>query len=594
MNTDSKNNWRTILSKSLSEPRRFFFWLSLVSLFVLFMTLLFLDATSLTRQCAHWVGLAGIIGFIIGLPAFLLSWIPPLRGFFTGLLRHKLFCLVCIVTLVALFYAVENWRGRTSWANFQREWEAKGVSFDVAKIIPPPVRAEENMFEAQPWTGFHFTRTNGVRFDNTNIQNDTWLDVTGPNHNNAPKGTDLFTARRVNLLSWQEFYRGSNNVFATVAGSHTNYFPVAESPQSAPQDVLLALSRSEVRLEQIREAGKRPAARFWIDYEEGLMALLPHLAKVKANSTYLRLRAEALLAENKTGEALGDTLLAFRLGDAIRDEPTLISQLVRIAEFHITLSCVWEGLLDHRWSDEQLKTLGATLAKADFLADYQTGMNGERCLSVWAVDYVHRSGEMDSLSGMSESEDGDLGGVILSSVETILYRLAPTGWFDQNKLSLGRTHVNHIRPLVNTENQMVHPELARQTQIEMDAMRPTPYDMFSQMLIPALTQSAKKTAIAQSYASMARIAIALERHHLAHASYPETLDALAPQFIAKLPHDVINGQPLKYRRTETGGFILYSVGWNEKDDGGTVVMGSGKTPSVDQTQGDWVWASEAK
>ena len=141
---------------------------------------------------------------------------------------------------------------------------------------------------------------------------------------------------------------------------------------------------------------------------------------------------------------------------------------------------------------------------------------------------------------------------------------------------------------------MVHPELARQTQIEMDAMRPTPYDMFSQMLIPALTQSAKKTAIAQSYASMARIAIALERHHLAHASYPETLDALAPQFIAKLPHDVINGQPLKYRRTETGGFILYSVGWNEKDDGGTVVMGSGKTPSVDQNQGDWVWASEAK
>lgn len=45
-------------------------------------------------------------------------------------------------------------------------------------------------------------------------------------------------------------------------------------------------------------------------------------------------------------------------------------------------------------------------------------------------------------------------------------------------------------------------------------------------------------------------------------------DALAPQFIIKLPHDVINGQPLKYRRTDDGSFILYSMGWNEKDDGG--------------------------
>jgi Tfp pilus assembly protein PilE len=195
---------------------------------------------------------------------------------------------------------------------------------------------------------------------------------------------------------------------------------------------------------------------------------------------------------------------------------------------------------------------------------------------------------------VSESDDGDLGGVILSSVGKVFYRLVPTGWFDQNKLSLGRMFVNHVRPSVEPEQQLVHPKVSQQSQELIEALRPTPYEFFSQMLLPALTQSSRKTAIAQSYANMARIAITLERHHLAHASYPETLDALVPQFISKLPHDVINGQPLKYRRTETGGFVLYSVGWNEKDDGGTVVMTSGKTPSVDQTQGDWVWASEAK
>jgi len=47
---------------------------------------------------------------------------------------------------------------------------------------------------------------------------------------------------------------------------------------------------------------------------------------------------------------------------------------------------------------------------------------------------------------------------------------------------------------------------------------------------------------------------------------------------------VITGQPYKYRLTGDGQFILYSVGWNEKDDGGV----PGKRRFDDQ-EGDWVW-----
>ena len=89
----------------------------------------------------------------------------------------------------------------------------------------------------------------------------------------------------------------------------------------------------------------------------------------------------------------------------------------------------------------------------------------------------------------------------------------------------------------------------------------------------------------------------MERYRLAHGEYPESLDALAPQFIAKVPHDIINGQPLHYRREvnapspsgygDAGGqFVLYSVGWNEKDDGGEVAFTKGW---VDIYAGDWVW-----
>jgi hypothetical protein len=91
-------------------------------------------------------------------------------------------------------------------------------------------------------------------------------------------------------------------------------------------------------------------------------------------------------------------------------------------------------------------------------------------------------------------------------------------------------------------------------------------------------------ARAQTTANQTAIACALERYRLANGQFPETLSALSPQFISRLPNDVINGQPYKYRRTADGRFILYSVGWNEKDDGGV----PGKS-MFDDKEGDWAW-----
>jgi hypothetical protein len=59
-----------------------------------------------------------------------------------------------------------------------------------------------------------------------------------------------------------------------------------------------------------------------------------------------------------------------------------------------------------------------------------------------------------------------------------------------------------------------------------------------------------------------------------------------------VPHDVINGQPLHYRRTDDGRFELYSVGWNETDDGGT--LGRDRNGRLDLSQGDWAWPEAVK
>ena len=109
------------------------------------------------------------------------------------------------------------------------------------------------------------------------------------------------------------------------------------------------------------------------------------------------------------------------------------------------------------------------------------------------------------------------------------------------------------------------------------------------MLLPALNRVMLKTAAAQTAVNQAAIACAVERHRLANGHFPEKLDALVPQFISKMPYDLLTGEPYKYRRTDDGRFVLYSVGWDEKDDGGV----SGKTLFDDQ-QGDWVWEYPAR
>ena len=97
----------------------------------------------------------------------------------------------------------------------------------------------------------------------------------------------------------------------------------------------------------------------------------------------------------------------------------------------------------------------------------------------------------------------------------------------------------------------------------------------------------------QADVDLARVGCALERYRLAHAGqYPESLDALAPQFIDPLPHDIINGGPLHYRRTDDGRFVLYSVGWNETDDGGQIAVNKAGRREIDK--GDWVWPAAAR
>src|SRR5207245_1093125 len=69
-------------------------------------------------------------------------------------------------------------------------------------------------------------------------------------------------------------------------------------------------------------------------------------------------------------------------------------------------------------------------------------------------------------------------------------------------------------------------------------------------LLPALAGTLRKAAQAQTAASQALLACALERYRLAHGQSPESLAQLTPQFLSQLPNDVLTGRPYKYQRNK--------------------------------------------
>jgi hypothetical protein len=65
------------------------------------------------------------------------------------------------------------------------------------------------------------------------------------------------------------------------------------------------------------------------------------------------------------------------------------------------------------------------------------------------------------------------------------------------------------------------------------------------------------------------VALALERYRLARGRWPDQLTDLAPAYVRAVPLDPFSGGPLRYGRLEDG-VAAYSVGYDEKDDGGMV------------------------
>jgi len=469
---------------------------------------------------------------------------------------------VLVLAFIGLLLFWSNRSSRNAWEEYKQELAARGESLNWKDFLPPPPPPDEENFAATP-----LLKAVGVRHKVDPI---VWgrFQALGLDSQMGKLG-DWMIGRRTELKSIQEYVRSNAN------------FSLPQAPGEPAIDVLASLKSVEDDLNELRQAARRPFAKLHVNYSDPVSSDIPNFVALRELAQLLSLRASAELALARTDNAFADILAIHRLGDTAAPEPNLVSAMICVAIRGLELQSFWEGWVDRRWSQQQLAEFQRLFSTVDLPAIVDRALRGERAGITTAIENSDNRTLATNLPfGLGWKDRLAAFGI----------RVSPRGWRYRNLLNYNRLFARTLLTTWDKTNHCVDPSRAQtalqEIQTELSGSNPlrAPFNYLASMAIPNFYRAMETATQNQTSLNQAAFACALERYRRAHGRYPDSLEQLVPDLVQKLPRDLVGGQPLKYRRTQDGKFLLYSIGWNEKDDSG----------DPDKQNGDWVWPAEVR
>ena len=497
--------------------------------------------------------------------------------------------------MAAGWYGWENHRGNRLWEQTRRGLEARGEVLDAKPFIPPLVPDDQNLafaplfarlyqYKVDPKTGLLTFQPAG----RTHVSETTDALPYGKEGTGGtvrPALPNWIAGHALDLAALQRYYRARPD------------FPRSPQPQTPAEDVRLALTRFDPLLDELaRAAAERPLGRFPVNWTQqpASMIYLPEDNLVQVIVSTLRLRATAFLALGRSDDALRDVTLGLRLMRTCEAEPVLIANLVDVTCVALLMQPVWEGLAAHRWNAAQLATLQGELSRINLIRDFARSCRAERALfMVPLIDDLERARNLDEVVNMMQMTNDltDNAGAASRFLAQLMH-LFPSGWFAEAKAVTCRLDQRDILDVIRPDEHRILAHAADMGAAEISHLPMAASTFVARIVLPAGTSVSVKIAGGQAFVDEAVVACALERYSLERHAYPETLAAMVPDLIDRVPPDVIDGAPMRYARTPEGSYRLWEVGWNGVDEGGKIVLEAGST-KPDVRQGDWVWRYEA-
>lgn len=283
----------------------------------------------------------------------------------------------------------------------------------------------------------------------------------------------------------------------------------------------------------------------------GSAMLLPHLANLKNLTQVLNDRAVLALHRGNLAAAWTNLMAATRLVTAWNPEPVEISHRVRFTDAKLVFKATWQALQTNGWTDNELASLQHEWETADFLSHLSEIQAFRRACDLKAL-------EQDTTPDISDDEtyeDKELLLLFYRDREMEYRNAVQAGIWQEMRAMPGVTNEIFFEPKYHSGGRFA-------TRLHMSRIGLR----FANEGKNFLGQAAE----AESERRVLMAAFALERYHGKYKHYPETLQALTPEFLKSAPADFMTGQPLHYRVIEGGHFILYSAGLDCTDNGGRI------------------------
>jgi hypothetical protein len=460
-------------------------------------------------------------------------------------LRILLLTVVALGTAIAIFYAWTDWAGARHWKAVEANLRAKGEPVLMADVVPKPIPDDMNFAAAPIFAEIQ-----------KEPDQSKWRISQIPSFKSGPKGASLL----VNAAS---------NIDPKFHGDDVD----------AARVVLAQMEKWKPLLDEVREAAQRPGTDWKLDYKDPLQMRIGYGPVLINIGKVLACDAEAHLELGDSAGALADFELILNLSERAATPSILIGHLIRRSLIMLDIGVVKLGVERHAWTDSQLETIERNLGRIALRSELIEAYRFERAFLNEIISRYSRKAFSSLVSAIGPDKQEQLMPPLMPT--SILWTLRPGGWTNEDQCAYSEGTQSLIENLeaATPESLLKSERTFADTRNPMRVLR-TP---FTALGLPSIATVSKGTIYTQTLVDETRTACAIERYRLAHGALPPSLAALCPEYLSTVPLDPMSGQSLHYRPGSGDSYILYSVGWNQKDDGDSE---QGGRPSEAL---DWVW-----
>ena len=367
------------------------------------------------------------------------------------------------------------------------------------------------------------------------------------------------------------YYEAAFHLLTAPASGKLHALPVAGRGKLPPLGVTLSPTSLEAiggYLEVngdcaalLQKAAAFPNCRFRIAWD-GWRTLLGHCTGIRDGARLLVLHSLVAASDGNWEEAMRRCREAFGMGRALSGEPLLVSQLVRTCVCHLSLRPGLERILaSGSVPRDLLKGMAGDIASEDRAFGLRPAWKGETAAYIELIDQM-RSAD----AGLDELRKLLDGALPWWAGPTSFWLFDASGFLEFDAAGA----IGMMGEVIQMQ-QLPTPERWQAAKEWQQRFRGLSGNHFavSRSLLPAVQHAIRIELEYHAFLRAAALALAAEEYRQERGDFPTKLSDLAPVGAEGLTADPFTGEPLRMARTKEG-VVIYSVGADEKDDGGSV------------------------